>query len=124
MNPNKDQIMSLMSTNVDDNLNLKVNAFELNDAVSGSSSGDYIKNLEVGDLDLLQDKNLSCWHYWQDYYYPHVIRESYPVYIREQAQDKGRKAFEIIKMLKDKKIIKLDTVSDFIDAMDELIKII
>ncbi len=69
-------------------------------------------------------KNLTCWGYWQDYYYPKVIRESYPVYVRERAEDKGQKAFEIIKHLQDKKLIKLDKVSDFIEAMDSLIKIL
>lgn len=69
-------------------------------------------------------KNLSCWGYWQDYYYPNVIRESYPVYIQERAQDKGKKAFELIKILSDKKIIKLDKVKDFIDAMDAIMAIL
>jgi hypothetical protein len=68
--------------------------------------------------------NMSCWNYWQNYYYPHVIRESYPVYINERAKDKGKQAFEIIKILKDKKLVKLQKVSDFIDLMDELIKIL
>jgi len=67
---------------------------------------------------------MSCWGYWQDYYYPYVIRESYPVYIGERAKDKGKQAFEIIKILKDKKLVKLEKVSDFIDLMDELIKIL
>ena len=42
----------------------------------------------------------------------------------ERARDKGKEAFEIIKMLKDKKFLKLNTVSEFIDIMDELIKIL
>ena len=68
----------------------------------------------------------SCtpWDYWQNFYYPQVIRESYPVYIRERAEDKGKQAFEIIKMLQDKKLIKFDKVSEFIEAMDALIKIL
>ena len=66
----------------------------------------------------------SPWGYWQDYYYPQVIRESYPIYIREKAEDKGRQAFEIIKQLQDKKLLKFDKVSEFIDAMDTLIKIL
>jgi hypothetical protein len=69
-------------------------------------------------------KTLSCWGYWQDFYYPQVIRESYPVYIRERAQDKGKQAFEIIKILKDKKLIDMKKVGDFVDLMDELIKIL
>lgn len=66
----------------------------------------------------------TVWTYWQDYYYPQVIRESYPVYIQERAKDEGKKAFEIIKVLQDKKLIKLDKVSDFVEAMDTLIKIL
>ena len=67
---------------------------------------------------------MSCWHYWRDDYYPNIIRESYPVYFQERAKDKGKQAFEIIKILKDKKFVKLETVGDFIDMMDELIKIL
>lgn len=66
----------------------------------------------------------SGWTFWRDYYYPQVIRESYPVYVQEKAKDKGKQAFEIVKILKDKKLIKLERVSDFIDVMDELIKIL
>ena len=68
--------------------------------------------------------NMTAWGYWTDYYYPRVIHESYPVYIQERARDKGKQAFEIIKVLKDKKLVKLEKVSDFIDLMDELIKIL
>ncbi len=63
-----------------------------------------------------------AWDFWERDYYPNVIRESYPVYIQERAIDKGKQAFEIIKTLKDKKFLKLDTVGDFIDCMDTLIK--
>lgn len=68
--------------------------------------------------------SFTPWGYWQDYYYPQVIRESYPVYVRERAEDKGKQAFEIIKMLQDKKFIKFEKVSEFIDAMDSLIKVL
>ena len=66
----------------------------------------------------------TLWDYWSGWYYPQVIKESYPVYIRERASDEGKKAFEIIKMLQDKKIIKFDKVKDFVEAMDALIKIL
>jgi len=66
----------------------------------------------------------SCWDYWHQYYYPEVIYNSYPVYLRDQAKDKGKQAFEIIKVLKDKKFVNLEKVGDFIDLMDELIKIL
>lgn len=68
--------------------------------------------------------NITTWDYWQHHYYPLVIRESYPVYLQERAMDKGHKAFEVLKALQDKKLVKFDKVSDFIDAMDVLIKVI
>ena len=68
--------------------------------------------------------NISCYGYWRDYYYPQVIKESYPVYLQERSVDKGKQAFEILKVLKDKKLITVSKVSDFIDIMDELIKIL
>lgn len=68
--------------------------------------------------------NGSAWDFWQNCYYPQVIRESYPVYIQNRAEDKGKQAFEIIKQLQDKRLMKLEKVSDFIDAMDCLIKIL
>lgn len=67
---------------------------------------------------------ISCWHYWTDDYYPQVIYTSYPVYMQEKAKDKGRQAFELIKMLKDKRFINIEKVGDFINLMDELIKIL
>lgn len=88
--------MAMMNTTIGDNLNMKT----------------------------ADNKSLSCWNYWTNDYYPQVIRESYPVYIRERAEDKGKQAYEIIKVLKDKKLVNLNKVSDFIDLMDELIKIL
>ena len=64
------------------------------------------------------------WGWWQGYYYPQIIRESYPVYLQDRAKDSGKQAFEIIKALQDKKLMKLDKVSDFIEAMDTLIKVL
>jgi len=66
----------------------------------------------------------TCWGYWTDHYYPKVIHPSYPVYMQERARDKGKQAFEIIKILKDKKLVNMAKVGDFIDLMDELIKIL
>lgn len=68
--------------------------------------------------------NVTGWDYWQNYYYPTIIRESYPIYIQEKAIDKGKQAFEILKILQDKKLLKVDKVSDFIEAMDSLIKVL
>lgn len=101
--------MAMMQLNVGDNLNLLANT---------TSAGDISNALQ----NLQYQPTKSCWEYWQQWYYPYVIKESYPVYIQERAMDKGQKAFEIIKMLKDKKLIDLKTVADFIEAMDALIK--
>jgi hypothetical protein len=64
----------------------------------------------------------TVWDYWQGWFYPEVIRQSYPVYLQDRSKDSGKQAFEIIKALQDKKLMKLDKVSDFIEAMDVLIK--
>lgn len=66
----------------------------------------------------------TTWEFWTGTYYPQVIRESYPVYYQERAKDSGKQAFEIIKALQDKKLMKLEKVSDFVEAMDTLIKIL
>jgi hypothetical protein len=101
---NKNEVMAMMKAEVGDNLNIKANA-----------------NYSAQDCN---NTNLSCWKYWDTWYYPQVIRESYPVYVQERAEDKGKKAFEIIKMMKDKNLIQLKTVADFIEAMDALIKVL
>lgn len=100
-----------MNCNIDDNLNFS-SQYESN--TIGTPS--VVTSGEVG--------NMTGWGFWQNYYYPQVIKEGYPVYIQEQAKEKGKHAFEIVKVLKDKKLIKLDKVSDLIDLMDELIKIL
>ena len=64
----------------------------------------------------------TLWNYWQNQYYPQVIRESYPVYIQERAMDKGKHAFELLKALMDKKLLKIEKVSEFIEAMDTILK--
>ena len=81
-------------------------------------------NLNLQTSGTTTTNTTTCWSYWQDYHYPNVISTSYPVYIQERSLDKGKQAFEIIKVLKDKKMVKLNKVSDFIDLMDALIKIL
>ena len=82
-----------------------------------TTTGDWYPETTTSD-------SCGCWTYYQDYYYPYVVRESYPVYLQERAKDKSKQAFEIIKILKDKKLVDLKTVGNFIDLMDELIKIL
>lgn len=67
---------------------------------------------------------MSGWQYWQNDYYPNVIHHSYPLYLQERAKDSGKQAFEVLKALQDKKILNIEKVSDFIEAMDTLIKIL
>ena len=109
---NKKETMSILGCSVDNS--------SLN--ITGNSS--FITDSGTNNNNLFYDGTGTCWNYWQEYYYPQVIRESYPVYIQERAKDKGKQAFEIIKMLSDKKMIKMDKVKDFINVMDLLIKIL
>lgn len=92
--------------------------------LSTCSDASLNNNLNFSYTDGTNAQSYSVWRYWQDYYYPTVIRESYPVYIQERAKDKAKQAYEIVKILKDKKLAKLEKVADFIDLMDELIKIL
>lgn len=124
MNYNKNEVMGAFNASMTPDLSIDFSG--LGDAGNGGISWD--GSAKVGDSfagDIMHaDYQMTGWNYWQNYYYPYVIKESYPVYIQERAQDKGKQAFEIIKMLKDKKIIKLEKVEDFVNAMDELIKIL
>jgi len=88
------------------------------------TNADLNDNLNFSITDGSSTDCCTVWDYWQNWYYPTVIRESYPVYLGERARDKGKQAFEIIKILKDKKFVKLEKVANFIDLMDELIKIL
>lgn len=106
---NKDAVMSMMSYKLGDDLNFNA---------TNADNSSYTKT------DLLYRPHMSSWDYYQNYYYPFVIKESYPVYLQERSQDKGKQAFEIIKVLKDKKLVNLSKVENFIDLMDELIKIL
>lgn len=104
---------------------LKVGDTTNNSSVSNlSCSGTTSDYYKTQTLEIKAPVAITGWGYWQDYYYPGVIRESYPVYIQEKSLDSGKKAFEIIKLLQDKKLMKLDKVKDFIDAMDVLIKVL
>lgn len=101
------------------NLN-SANTTSNNATFTGSSTGTSAASINA----ILHTAPLTGWSYWQDMYYPQVIRESYPVYLQERSKDKGKQAFEILKQMQDKKLMKLEKVSDFIEAMDTLIKIL
>lgn len=97
-----------------------------NFGIETSSLGDFNAGYSTSGKEnaLYQVGNLTGWDYFQNYYYPYVIKESYPVYIQERAQDKGKQAFEILKVLKDKGLVNIKKVEDFIEAMDALIKVL
>ena len=99
---------SILNCSVSDNLNFTTNST--------------VGNITTGNA--IGATGTSCWHYWTDHWYPEVIHATYPVYIQERAKDKGKQAYELLKMLKDKRFINIEKVGDFIDLMDELIKIL
>jgi len=124
---NKKEVMSMLDCNINDK-SLNFVQLDVGDVTRGVIESKTTNNI-TDAVDLFNNSttsngDYSCWDYWHRDYYPQVIRESYPVYIRERAEDKGKQAFEIIKMLSDKKVIKMDKVKDFIDIMDLLIKIL
>ena len=102
----KQNVMSALNSSVDKNFNITGNNYWVGDSTSSNGT------------------NLTCYGYWQDYYYPYVIYPSYPIYIRERSLDKGKQAYEIIKILKDKKLVDIKTVKQFIELMDCLIQIL
>ena len=88
-------------------------------------AGDIAPSASAGTTDATyyyDSSGTSLWNYWQNQYYPYVIRESYPIFIQERAMDKGKQAFELLKVLMDKKLLKVEKVSDFIEAMDAILK--
>ena len=114
------------------NCSINNDSFTVNASdITNYSSGDCTDGAGVStitptfyDWDNDTSGDISCWHWWQNYYYPYVVIPSYPVYIKEKSYDKGEKAYQIIKTLRDKKILNVETVKDFVKAMDELIKLL
>jgi hypothetical protein len=108
----KNEVLSMLSCNVDSNLK-----FNMNESSTSISGG-------VKTNSYIPEKTTTCWTWWQNYYYPTIITNWYPVYVRERALDKGKQAYEIIKLLKDKKLIEVSTVKKFMELMDALINIV
>jgi hypothetical protein len=123
MTQKKDSAMNMLNMALDDNLAFEVSSSEdnLTYKAQNGTSGNYSTAGSTYDT-RVNAVGYSAWDYWERNYYPYVIKESYPVYLQERATDKGKMAFEIIKMLKDKRFVHLEKVSDFIDCMDLLIK--
>ncbi len=58
---------------------------------------------------------------WYNNHYYHWYPNYYPVTIQV---DTTKKAFEIVKVLQDKKVIKLSTVKQFVELVDSILKIL
>jgi hypothetical protein len=126
INENQNQAMSVLSCSVS-GMNICSDASVGNSAqnliYSGSTSIGTSAGTSTGiNAIYYTDSNGTLWNYWQNQYYPYVIRESYPIYIQEKAMDKGKQAFELLKALMDKGLVKVDKVKDFIEAMDTILK--
>ena len=66
----------------------------------------------------------GCYDYWHEQrpiIYPTPINYTF---CSHTIEDKGLKALSIIKVLIKKKLIKIDTIEQFVDIMDELVKIL
>lgn len=130
------ELAKALSSKVDSNLNIELTGYKTNNLANAyNAKGAYVAPNDLGSTESLKanyvgdhfdnsnmTKQLSCWHWWEEYYYPKVIRESYPVYVQERSLDKGKQAFELVKMMKDKGFVKLEKAYDFIELMDALIK--
>lgn len=66
----------------------------------------------------------SYYDYWEQWkpLSPPVTQFQY--YHTHTVEDKGVKALSIIKIMMEKKLIKLDTIEQFIEAMDLLVKVL
>lgn len=125
--------MQAMNCNLDSNLSFSWNSgsgetdqgSSINN-MTGMVNPGYEVNYQSGTTGLTSFSNncntITGWDYWHTCYYPQVIHTSYPVYIQEKAKDNGKQAFELIKGLMDRKLVKLNTVKEFVDLMDFFIK--
>ncbi len=68
-------------------------------------------NIMDKDLNYKIGEPVNCLHYWN--YNNH-----------DAYHDAGKKAYDIIKTLREKKLIKINTVDDFCKVMDTLIMIL
>lgn len=118
MNQNQQQVLAALNYSVTGQ-NIQ-NQMDLNS--TNAISMQYNTGSASNALYVYPGSGTTLWKYWHEDYYPHVIKESYPVYIQERAMDKGKQAFEILKALMDKGLVKVDKVKDFIEAMDILLK--
>ena len=65
----------------------------------------------------------GCYDYWHEQRHIVYPPASY-TFCSHTTEDKGLKALSIIKVLIKKKLAKIDTIGQFVDIMDELVKIL
>lgn len=118
----KKKVMEILNCSVDSNLNFSSDS-NSNIITNGTCADGTYSGTDISFYTDGGGQN-GCWNYWQGCYYPYVIKESYPVYLQERAKDKGKVSYELIKGLIDKKLIKINTVKEFINLMDFFLKIL
>ncbi len=89
----------------------------LNSSFSSSLIGETTAGVITGEYNLNQ-------YWYPDWYYP-TVREYYPVYYGywQSNQDKHQQAFNVARMLVDKKIVELKKVKDFIELVENIFKV-
>ena len=89
----------------------------LNDSVSYSNGNFTVATTVAGTAgDIIQG-----YDYYRNWWYPTFYPYSSTTILQE---DKGIKAKDILCMLMDKKLVSIRTVKDFVNMMDEIIKIL
>lgn len=67
---------------------------------------------------------IGCYDYWQErrtVVYPTPLAYNF---CNHTIEDKGLKALSVVKSLIKKKMVKIETVEQFVDLMDELVKLL
>ena len=80
-----------------------------------NSNGNFIDNQNI-NCDL---NNVYDW--WNQEWYPYY---DYTIISPTYTQDKGAKAIKIVKQLMKKKLVKVNTVKQFVDLLDEIIMLL
>jgi len=65
----------------------------------------------------------GCYDYWHEQRPFNPMPINY-TFCSHTTEDKGLKALSIIKVLIKKRLVKIDTIEQFVDIMDELVKIL
>lgn len=61
---------------------------------------------------------------WKPNFWEPVVINHYPCYVKSWESNKTEKAFEVVKLMIEKKYIKIELVKDFIECVNEISKIL